>query len=269
MKPELTKKQFAAKVEADDSDERTIIAIISTSCIDRDGEVLLPRGCDTEAFMKNPVVPWVHDYRDTPMARALWVVTGRDKIKAKLQFPKKPDDWDGYWKPDELYYLYKEGYLNAFSVGFLPRDYHEPTPDEIKKRPELAEARRIYDDWELLEFSGVPVPANSEALAIAVKGKSLDISDETIKQLGIKQTDTPINDIETEKDNTVIPDETKEVKEAIDDKATDDKITDEPEPAKVNLRSKVNLRPPVNLKRHIDYDGMATKACKKLKGVMY
>jgi hypothetical protein len=50
----------------------------------------------------------------------------------------------------------------------------------------LAEARFMFTKWILTEFSPVTVPANAEALAIAVKSKSITISDELIKTLHVE-----------------------------------------------------------------------------------
>jgi hypothetical protein len=63
----------------------------------------------------------------------------------------------------------------------------EPSPEEIKKNPDWAEARRIYDEWEMFEYSSVPVPANPEALGIAVKAKELSLSKETCEELGLEE----------------------------------------------------------------------------------
>jgi phage head maturation protease len=79
-------------------------------------------------------------------------------------------------RAEEVWQLFKGGFLNAFSVGFIPLKGHRPTPDDIKKNPDLAEARFIYDEWELLEFSPVTVPANPEALSQAIKSHDIMLS---------------------------------------------------------------------------------------------
>jgi HK97 family phage prohead protease len=175
-------KQFISTDTKVDSDERTVTAVISTGDVDRDREVLLPKGIVLEPFKKNPVVLWAHDYYGAPIGRAQWVTRKGNKITAKVEFAETE-------QATEVYELFKGGFLNAFSVGFKPLKSHQPTPDEIKKKPEWAEAWRIFDEWELLEFSVVPVPANAEALALAVKTKGLKLSDESIKALGIELDD--------------------------------------------------------------------------------
>ena len=174
---EMQYKQYIAKAEIDDN-ERTVTAFISTSSVDRDGEVLLPKGADFEPFLKNPVVLWAHSYDQTPIGKAIQLKKSFKKITAKIKFAETEF-------AEEVYQLFKGGFLSAFSVGFIPKESHSPTPDEIKKRPEWAEAFIIFDKWELLEFSAVPVPANSEALATAVKSKSVKLSDELKEELGI------------------------------------------------------------------------------------
>lgn len=190
----VIRKTYVAKAEVDD-DDRTVTAVISTSTVDREKEVLLPKGADYEQYKKNPVVLWAHDYRETPIGKALWIKSARKNITAKVKFAETE-------KADEIYRLFKGHFLNAFSVGFLPAEdgSHPPTPDEVKRNPEWAEAKRIYDKWELLEFSAVPVPANPEALATAVKSKDISISQETQDELGIEEEVTVWADTDTEKD---------------------------------------------------------------------
>jgi len=180
---DLTRKQYIAKTIDIDEDERTAKVVISTDTVDREHEVLIPRGAEFEHYLKNPVVLWAHNYQQPPIGRALWVQKSLHKIEAKMQFA--PTE-----KAEEVYQLFKGGYLNAFSVGFQPIDHHQPTPDEIKKKPEWANANRIYDKWSLWEFSAVPVPANPEALAVAIKSKEVALSQEVADELGLDIEET-------------------------------------------------------------------------------
>lgn len=179
MPADMVKKQYVVMREIGEED-RTVTAVISTGTVDREEEVLLPRGGSFDTYLKNPVVLWAHQYDEAPIARTLWIKSGNKKVTAKAQFAETP-------RAEEIYQLFKGGYLNAFSIGFLPTKSHEPKPDEIQKRPEWANARRIYDEWELLEFSAVPVPANPEALALAVKTKDVTISPEIREALGVEE----------------------------------------------------------------------------------
>jgi len=173
-------KQFIAKTEVD-SDERTVTGIISTSTVDRHKDVMLPKGGDFEKYLKNPVVLWAHEYHDTPVAKTLWLKRNKNEIRAKMRFAEETISP----RAEEIYQFYKQGYLNAFSIGYLPHDSHAPTPEEIKKQPDWAKAKNIIDKWELLEFSAVPVPANQDALVTAVKTKELKISSEMAGELNL------------------------------------------------------------------------------------
>lgn len=173
------KEFIAISVEVDD-EERTVTAAISTGGIDRDQEVLLPKGAMFENFIKNPIVLWAHSHSETPIGKALWIKRQGNKIIAKTKFALTT-------KAQEVYDLFKGGFLNAFSVGFIPVESRQPTPDDIKSNPDWAVVRRIISKWELLEFSAVPVPANPEALALAVKNKSVTLSEETTKELELDE----------------------------------------------------------------------------------
>lgn len=209
MPEEKRRKEYVAQKETTD-DDNTAIAVISTDTVDREHEVLLPKGVVLDNFLKNPVVMWVHDYRSFPVgsAKKYWVKQGRKHIKAKWE-------WAPTEEAQEVRQLWEGNFLNAVSVGFLPAENgsHPPTPDEVKKHPEWAEARRIYDNWELLEFSIVPVPANPDALAAAIKSKGLTISKELQDELGIDEVtyyaDTDIaNAVEEKLEPTLKPEET-------------------------------------------------------------
>lgn len=184
----MTDKQFRIFIATKEStdEDNTAIAAISTDAIDRDKEVMLPKGVDFENFNKNPVVLWAHDYSGTPVGKAQWVKQGRKYIKAKWE-------WADTDKAKEIKQLWEGGFLNAISVGFIISKSHEPTPEEIKKNPEWVEVRSVIDEWELLEFSIVPVPANPEALAGI---KELNISEATQKELGIEGKTTIFQEIE-------------------------------------------------------------------------
>lgn len=243
---ELIRKQFVAKTEVD-TEERTVTAVISTSAVDRDREVVLAKGAILDNFIKNPVVLFAHDFRDMPIGKALWIKKGRDKITAKIQFATV----DQNPVAEQVYQLFKGGFLNAFSIGFDVKKSHVPTPEEIKKKPELAEAIRIYDEWELLEFSVVPVPANPEALSTAVKTKEITLSDDIIKDL----------ELEIEEDEIFIASEP-EVREK-----------KEPEPITVAIEVKaiepIKVKEMIEVSTFIDVKAIANEEIKRRKGIIY
>ena len=182
-----TKESFGLCKATDiNEEERSVTAVISSDMIDRDQEVLVPKGMEAENFRKNPVIPWSHNTFQPPIGKALWLklVPKRNpkKILAKVKFATTE-------LGEEVWQLFRGGFLKAFSVGFIPKEGHRPTPDDIKANPALAEARFIFTKWELTEFSPVTVPANAEALALAVKNKGISLSDELKQCLHVEDAE--------------------------------------------------------------------------------
>lgn len=158
------RKVYVGEIRGIDEKEMTLTAFVSTNARDRMDEVLMPEGVDMTNFKKNPVVLWAHDYGAPPIGKAQWIKREGDGIISKVKFAPTPF-------AQEIFQLYKEGFLKAFSVGFIPKKYED---GDGEKKP-----RRTYTAWELLEYSAVPVPANPEALTLAIEKGVL--KNETIK----------------------------------------------------------------------------------------
>jgi HK97 family phage prohead protease len=167
--PDLVHLAYDARIDDVDGDERTVVAVITTDAIDRHKEVVLPGGIDTAAYRKNPVVLWSHNssfgHDLPPIGKCLWIKPTGDKrgLVAKTQFAR--DDFS-----QNIFDLFREGILRGFSIGFQPvvEDMSPPTTKELRERPEWAAVRCIYRKSSLLEYSAVSIPANPEALALAV-----------------------------------------------------------------------------------------------------
>jgi hypothetical protein len=68
--------------------------------------------------------------------------------------------------------MYKAGFMNAWSIGFIPKEIVDIEPDNWR-------GGHRFDKWELLEYSAVLVPDNPEALTLL---RSKGLSDEVIEQ---------------------------------------------------------------------------------------
>ncbi len=165
MKPRITRALDAAtSVEDVDRDKRTVVHKINTDAIDRYHTMIAPTGGRFDAYRSNPVVLANHNTERTPIGKNLDLKPYARKIIARTKFiPPGIDE-----EADKIFELYALGYLNAWSVSILPVSEGPPTPDEIRKRPELAECRCVYREWELLEYSCVTVPGNAEATRSAI-----------------------------------------------------------------------------------------------------
>ncbi len=152
--------------------ERADISFVTTGALDRDREVVLPAGGDWSQFRKNPVVTFAHDYRELPVGRCLWVKRKADALYdgwlAKTRYTDRPENWDGSWLPDGVWHMVRRGELPGKSIGFIPLQMRPPTPEEIRQRPELAQAARVIARWLALEYAVVPVQSNPDALVQAV-----------------------------------------------------------------------------------------------------
>lgn len=175
---------FNSEIKGIDEREGTLTAYVSTKGRDRMDEVLEPDGADMRNFKANPVVLFGHRYDEPPIGKALWIKKDGDGIIAKVKFASTEF-------AQEIFGLFKEGFMRAFSVGFIPKEWEDG--DGQKK------ARRTYKKWELLEFSAVPVPANPEALMLAIKrGLSLSEPLKQVLKLGAQAASTDPGDPQEE-----------------------------------------------------------------------
>jgi HK97 family phage prohead protease len=175
---------FNSEIKGIDEKEQTLTAYVSTGARDRMDEVLVPDGADMKNYKKNPIVLFAHKYDEPPIGKALWIKNDGDGILAKVKFASTAF-------AQEIFSLFKDGIMNAFSVGFVPKEW---TDGDGEKKP-----RRTYTKWEMLEFSAVPVPANPEALMLAIS-KGLVLSDTMKKEFHVEETE-PMEKVEEEPKN--------------------------------------------------------------------
>ncbi len=167
-----------------DEEERTDIGLISTITPDRDMEIMLPSGCKLDNFRKNPVVQYAHNHQLLPIGKALWIKATDTGLIAKTKYANTEF-------ANDIWELKKGGFLNAYSVGYIPLSYTEDEKEieQIKAKYGIQEdtlVRRVTKEWELLEYSVCNVPANPEALTLmmkTVKSKAMkDIIDNMIEK---------------------------------------------------------------------------------------
>jgi len=182
------KRIFDGEIRGIDEKEQTLTAFVSTSARDRMDEVVSAEGGDLKKFKKNPVVLFAHDYNQPPIAKALWIKREGDGILSKMKFASTEF-------AQEIFNLYKDGFMKAFSIGFVPKEYKF---GKGKEDPSVT-----YLKWELLEYSAVPVPANPEALALAISKGVL--KNDTLKELLEIEEEEPKDD-----DEEITPEEPEE-----------------------------------------------------------
>ncbi len=164
---DLFVKSFDAEIMDVTPGSREIVAAISSDALDRDGDVVLPGGLAKKNYQGSPVL-FNHDTK-SPIGVANWVKHSGNRLLAKWRATDKTQ------QGRDAFELAKDGILTRYSVGFMPTEYGRPTAAEVKSNPTWQEAQRIFRKWELLEFSLVAVPANPDAVMIAIsKGISMD-----------------------------------------------------------------------------------------------
>jgi HK97 family phage prohead protease len=153
-------KAFTTVSKAVDIEAGIFDVNITTEAVDRMGDIVRAAGGKLENYLKNPVVLWAHDYATPPVARALSLeVTPGEGIKAQFQFA----EWGVSELSDTVRRLWASKFLNATSIGFIPIKSMNLDDKAGPWGP------KEFVEWELLEFSIVPVPANQEALSNAIK----------------------------------------------------------------------------------------------------
>jgi len=133
---------------------------ISTGALDRQQDRVLPWGADIENYMHNPVVQWGHNYRDpwATIGETIELIVDRDGITAEFILREPANESDPM---HVIRALWMQGLIRTASIGFNPMQWEENDAGGYD-----------FTAWELLEWSLVPVPANQEALRLAVKGLS-------------------------------------------------------------------------------------------------
>jgi Escherichia/Staphylococcus phage prohead protease len=161
-----------------DATNRTVTAVISTPAPDRAGDVVVPAGlANAEEFLLNPVVLWAHQRAMPPIGTCIALDVQPRRVVAVTKFAA------GVPLADDVFRLYEQGVLRGWSVGLLPR---RATP-----RPGRRGTR--IDEWDLLEYSAVPVPENPEALTLAVE-KGL-VTDSRLKRFIARLTADALSEL--------------------------------------------------------------------------
>jgi HK97 family phage prohead protease len=157
-------------VKSIDESKRQIEAIVSTADLDRYDEIIEPEAFreTLSVYLSNPIVISSHQNRlDTGHSSVVGQV-----IKAWIDAKGlHVIIWFAETKlGDEFWYLYKNKFQRAFSVGFIPLEWKDEVSDGGKRV-------RVHTKVELLEISCVPVPANRNALSKSKQKKAAFVAD--------------------------------------------------------------------------------------------
>lgn len=140
--------------------------VASSEQLDRYDEIIVAAGWQLKNYRRNPVFQNAHQYGDIifTLGKALITEIRAGKLFQRIQFATEANPMARI-----AYGLYRGGFLNAVSVGFIPLRWENGT--------EQTAFRRKYLEQELLEVSAVGIPANPEALQLGLKAGAVAKSD--------------------------------------------------------------------------------------------
>jgi hypothetical protein len=168
--------------------ERADVSWITTEDPDRTREVVRARGMNDSQFKLNPLVTLQHAYSLPPIGRSLWRKVVRDGalqgVKAKTQYPVKPEGWQGSWPADVALCLVQADLLRGKSIGFLPTKVHAPDVTE-RQTDGWKDVNLVIDEWILLEYACTFLPAQQNAIVEAVSKSTIELPLEFIQALDL------------------------------------------------------------------------------------
>ena len=135
--------------------------VVSDGSLDRHNTTVNPHGWSLDAYRRNPVVLFAHNYDAPPVGKCLSIGVVDEKLLAEIQF----HDLTPLAAQVKAYVM--GGFLNACSVGFAPLESEGARSGDPDKYTEHILRQ------ELLEISMVPVPANGGALIVPGSQKSI------------------------------------------------------------------------------------------------
>jgi len=156
-----------------DSVSQSALFTISTASTDRDGDVVVPEGClkRIKTYQANPIVLFDHGafplpigLSEDPVTKTCTVNVQPDRITGRVFFHCKT------LESSQVCSLVAAKVLRGASIGYKG----------IKGKPINPQKKNggtLFEEWELVEWSVVPVPCNQDALLTALSanwdGKSL------------------------------------------------------------------------------------------------
>src|SRR3954468_6498192 len=139
---------------------------VSDETVDRYGEIITASGWRLEHYRNNPVIQNAHQYGDVifTLGKALRTEVVGSSLVQRWQFAVEANPYARI-----AYGLYRGGFLNTASVGFMPIRWEDGNQQTAWTRK--------YLEQELLEVSAVGIPANPNALMLALKSGAVEEED--------------------------------------------------------------------------------------------
>jgi HK97 family phage prohead protease len=153
----MKRKTFTIDIQEMRKDGGKIV--INTAALDRDRDRVFPSGAKIENYLENPVVMWGHNYSEPYATAGRTTILSMTPENIEVDFELRPAA-NEYDPQNIVRLLWEGGWIKTASVGFIPN---------MATAAMNEEGGWDIRDWELLEWSLVPIPANQEALRLAAK----------------------------------------------------------------------------------------------------
>ena len=145
----------------------------SDETLDRYSEFISVAGWKLDNYRRNPVVQNAHSYSSLSDTIGKSLITeirsGVGVPPASYLFQRILFAVEENPMAKVAYGLYKGGFLSAVSVGFIPLSWENGGEEEGY--------RRKYLEQELIEVSAVSIPANPNALTLAIRAGAVETGD--------------------------------------------------------------------------------------------
>ena len=174
--------QLAIETTIDASDSDLLHIRASDQTLDRYKEVIVASGWRLDNYLRNPVIQNAHQYGDIifTIGRAEKTWVNGNALLQTWRFASNENPFAKIARD-----LYRGKFLQAASVGFIPlkwedgegdleRGVHAASPSSMAG---TLVPRRRYLEQELLEVSAVGIPANPNALTLALRAGAVEKSD--------------------------------------------------------------------------------------------
>lgn len=161
MNDSILRATFDVQSNALDVEAGIYQATVMTDREMRSGDSIEVAGGLLDDYMRNPIVPWMHQYDQPPVAKCLALEKLDHAISARFQFAPK----GASRRIDEIHALWRDGFLNAVSIGIQPLEWVE-----LKGNGDSWFPPRRFTKWDMVEFSIVSIPNNPDALRMGWQG---------------------------------------------------------------------------------------------------
>lgn len=183
------------------NNESGILAIISKPVVDHDQDIIWPLGISDKYYKENPVVQWNHDISAPSIGVVEKYEISKEGVIGTFRFSET------LAFATDIKNLIMEKIIKSVSIGYVPISVLKAGTDAFKRfanehNLNVEGCKRIITTCEWLETSIVPIGACPDALILAAKSFTSDITTKAFKL-----DDSKIEDLPNE---TEIPEEIKQ-----------------------------------------------------------